>query len=59
MKKVCKQCKRIYEGTHCPECKSSSYSDSFKGRVIVLKPEQSEIAKKLKIKGKGPYAIKV
>ena len=57
--KACKKCRLIFEGTKCPQCGSEEFTDNFKGRVMVLKPEESEIAKNLKIKEKGAFAIKV
>lgn len=56
--KACKICNRLYEGEKCPECGSAEASESFKGKVIILKPEESEIAQKMKLKKKGVYAIK-
>ncbi len=56
--KVCKKCNRIYEGERCPGCGSQEYTEEIKGRVMILNPEKSEIAKKLKIDKKGSYAIK-
>ena len=41
--KACKLCKKIYEGDKCPDCGSSEATESFKGRIIVLKPEKSEV----------------
>jgi len=58
MNKVCKQCNRIYEGNKCPGCGSQEYNEDLKGRIIILDPEKSEIAKKLKIEKKGDYALK-
>ena len=58
MKKACKKCKMIYEGDKCPGCGSSEFVDNFKGRVVILKPEESEIAKKVNITKPGTYAIK-
>jgi DNA-directed RNA polymerase subunit E" len=58
MKKSCKICRSIYEGTKCPNCGSQEYSEDWKGRVIVFDAENSEIAKNLKIAKKGNYAIK-
>jgi RNA polymerase subunit RPABC4/transcription elongation factor Spt4 len=49
----------IYEGNKCPSCGSQEYNDSFKGRVLILDPEHSEIAQHLKIKNKGSYAIRL
>jgi len=56
--KACKICNTIYEGDKCPNCNSKESTDSFKGRIVVLDPEKSEIAKKLKFTKKGEYAIK-
>jgi DNA-directed RNA polymerase subunit E" len=56
--KACRICNRIYEGESCPNCGSKEFTDSFKGKIIVLNPEKSEIAGKIKIKGKGTFAIK-
>lgn len=56
--KACKLCNTIYEGEKCPNCDSKESTDSFKGRTFVLDPEKSEIAKNLKIKKKGNFAIK-
>ncbi len=57
--KVCKQCKTIIEhGAKCPECGSDEIGESFKGRVAILDPEQSEIAKNLKLNKKGVYAVR-
>ena len=58
--KACKICKKIYEeGDKCPKCGAKESTDSFKGRIVVVNPEKSEIAKKLKINSKGNFAIKV
>lgn len=56
--KACKECKTIYSGNKCPKCQSEEFSDTFKGKLVVLNPEESEIAKNLKLKDKGTYAIK-
>lgn len=56
--KACKNCKMIYEGDKCPNCGSKEFSEDFKGKIIILDPQNSEIAKKLKISNKGSYTIK-
>jgi DNA-directed RNA polymerase subunit E" len=56
--KACKKCKIIFSGTKCPKCGTEEVTDAFKGKVVVLDPEQSEISQKLKLKEKGEYAIK-
>ncbi len=57
-KKVCKNCKIFVEGEKCPLCKGNQFVENWKGRIIVINPEQSKIAKKLDIKKKGTYTIK-
>lgn len=56
--KACKICNTIHEVEKCPKCESKESTDSFKGRAIILNPEKSEIADKLKLKDKGNFAIK-
>ena len=59
MKKICKKCKLIVEGNVCPICKGNQFTDTMKGRIITTDSEKSDIAKKLDIKVKGEYAIKI
>jgi len=59
MKKACKKCKLFVEGEVCPACKSNQFSTNWQGRLIVLDPNKSSIAKKMGITFKGEYAIKV
>ncbi len=56
--KACKICNAIYDGDKCPNCDSKEFTESSKGRIVVLNPEKSDIAKKLNIKTKGNFAIK-
>lgn len=58
MKKACKKCKMVYEGNECPNCQSKEFVESWKGNVIIFKPEESEIAKKIGANKPGVYAIK-
>ena len=57
--KACKNCRLIFEGSKCPACEKAEFVDSFKGRVNVIDPEKSEIAKNLNIKKKGSFAIRL
>jgi DNA-directed RNA polymerase subunit E" len=58
-KKVCKKCKLFVEGDKCPACESTTFSDSWKGRVYIADSQKSIIAEKIGAKIKGEYAIKV
>lgn len=55
--KVCRDCKRFVKGNVCPICRQSNFSRSWKGIVVVIDPEGSEIAQNLGIKAPGKYAI--
>lgn len=57
--RACKTCRIVHEGAKCPKCKESNSIDTFKGKVEILNPDESEIAKELKIREKGLFAIKL
>lgn len=57
--KACKQCRTLYEGAACSACGSKESVDTFKGRIVVLDEEKSEIASKLTLKKKGEFAIRL
>lgn len=57
--KACKICKTIYEEEDkCPKCDSRESTESFKGRVVILNHEKSEIAEKLNLNSEGNFALK-
>lgn len=57
--KACKLCNTIVEeGDKCPNCGSKEITESFKGRIVILNPEKSELSKNLNLKEKGNFAIK-
>ncbi|MCK5026285.1 MAG: DNA-directed RNA polymerase subunit E'' [Nanoarchaeota archaeon] len=57
-KKACKRCKRLIEGNECPICKTSSFANSWQGRISILDANKSEIGRKVGLEEKGEYAIK-
>lgn len=57
--KACTNCHFITKENVCPKCRSTSLSEDFGGIVIVFEPEESAIAKAMKITEKGRYALKV
>ncbi len=59
MEKACRECKILSNEDVCPICKKSTMSANWQGYVIILNPENSEIAKKLEIKARGRYALRV
>lgn len=59
-KKACKKCRTIFSsGTKCPKCEATEFSDGFKGKVVIFNPQESEIAKNMKLTEKGEFAVKL
>ncbi|MDI6826603.1 MAG: transcription elongation factor subunit Spt4 [Candidatus Aenigmarchaeota archaeon] len=54
---VCRNCRRFTTEKECPICKSTDLSASWKGLVIIIDPNESEIAKSLGIGTPGKYAL--
>ena len=59
MKKACKKCKRLLTGDKCPICKTAKLTKDWKGRIFVVNPDKSELAKKLKLTEAGEFTIRV
>jgi len=57
--KACTNCHFITKENFCAKCKSTNLSEDFSGIVVMFDPENSAIAKTMKIKKKGRYALKV
>ncbi|RLI44447.1 DNA-directed RNA polymerase subunit E'' [Candidatus Bathyarchaeota archaeon] len=57
--KACRECHLISYGNICPNCKSSGLSDDFSGLIIIFDVEGSAIARVMKVKEKGRYALRV
>ena len=57
--KACSNCHFITKENVCLKCRSTSLSEDFGGVVVVFDPENSAVAKAMKIKEKGRYALKV
>jgi DNA-directed RNA polymerase subunit E" len=59
MSKACRVCNNITDEASCPLCKSTELSDDFSGLLVILDPGKSQLAKKIEIKEKGNYALKI
>ncbi len=58
VKKVCKKCLIVVQGSECPICKGNKFSTNWQGRVVIMDPNKSMIAKKVGINVKGEYALR-
>ena len=58
---TCRECHRVVDPDDdaCPSCGSTSLTEDWAGYVIIVHPEQSEIAKKMEVTEPGTYALKV
>jgi len=59
IEKACPECSTLTVEATCPNCKATGLSDDFAGLVIIFDPERSAIAKAMKMKVKGRYALRV
>ena len=58
-RKVCKKCKIFVRENECPLCHGKSFTETWQGRINITDANKSSIAKKIDIKVKGEYVIKV
>ncbi len=58
-KKVCKNCRLFVDGETCPICKGNQFSANWQGRINIINPEKSVIAKKISAPAEGEYVVKV
>ncbi len=56
---ACPRCGKVYhEATKCPACGVDLTRD-WSGKVAVIHPEKSEMAKEMDVRIKGIYALKI
>jgi DNA-directed RNA polymerase subunit E" len=56
--KACRQCRKIVEESDtCPSCNSTQFTTFWRGYVLIIDPEKSEIAKKMGIRQTGKHAL--
>ncbi len=56
--KACRQCRKIVEESDkCPSCDGNQFTTFWRGYVLIVDPEKSEIAKKMGIKQVGKHAL--
>ncbi|RLE42153.1 DNA-directed RNA polymerase subunit E'' [Candidatus Woesearchaeota archaeon] len=58
-KKACKKCRIVVQGDKCPLCNGTNFTTNIKGRLHIIDPNKSRVAKTLGITVKGEYAIRI
>lgn len=59
--KACRNCRYLVplEEQRCPVCGGTSFTKFWRGMLIVVDPDKSEVAKMLDIKYTGRFAIAI
>jgi len=59
--KACRKCGALVPLNErvCPVCGSTEFSEDWEGMVIIVDPENSELAKEIGLERPGIFAIKV
>ena len=58
--KACRDCRNVIEeGSKCLKCGGSAFTTFWKGYVVVIDQEKSQIAAKMGVKSPGKYALRL
>ena len=58
--KACRTCRKVVEDEKiCPSCGGTTFTPFWRGYVVILDPEKSEIGNKMAIKARGKYALRL
>lgn len=58
--KACKSCRFVVsEGSECPNCGGTEFTEKWSSYLVIFSPEKSELAKKIGAKAPGKYAVRI
>jgi len=58
--KACRNCRMVVqEETECPNCGSTTFTTFWRGYVMIMDPEKSEIAQKMGTTKPGKFALRL
>lgn len=59
--KACSNCKYLVsrDVVKCPNCGGESFTEDWRGVVLIIDPERSLVSKHLGIRREGKYAIRL
>ncbi|MFH0968754.1 MAG: transcription elongation factor subunit Spt4 [Methanobacteriota archaeon] len=56
---VCRECHRVVDGASCSICGTNNLTTDWTGYLVIIDPDNSEVAKRMNITLPGRYALKV
>ncbi len=58
--KACRNCRMVVEeANQCPNCQGTNFTTFWRGYVVILDPDKSEIAKKMGTTRPGKFALRL
>ncbi|MBN2067672.1 MAG: DNA-directed RNA polymerase, subunit E'' [Candidatus Diapherotrites archaeon] len=58
--KACRNCRMVVmDETTCPNCGGTTFTTFWRGYVVIVDPEKSEIANRMGIQRKGKFALRL
>lgn len=58
--KACRNCRMVVvDEKECPNCGGTAFTTFWRGYVVIVDPEKSEIAKKMGISRQGKFALRL
>jgi len=58
--KACRTCRMVVEdAVECPNCGGAAFTTFWRGYVVIIDPEKSEIAKKMGTTKPGKFALRL
>ena len=58
--KACRNCRMVVEDVNiCPNCNGTAFTTFWRGYVVIIDPENSEIAKKIGTTKPGKFALRL
>ncbi|MEM2021498.1 MAG: transcription elongation factor subunit Spt4 [Zestosphaera sp.] len=59
--KACMNCRYLVnkDATKCPNCGNDTFTEDWRGVILIIDPEKSSVSKHLNIKKEGKYALQL
>jgi DNA-directed RNA polymerase subunit E" len=58
--KACRACRKVViDAKECPNCGAATFTTFWRGYVVIVDPEKSEIAQRMGIASPGKYALQL